>query len=96
MRDKSIELGFDANRCFLAEEMTKNVHHRPLSGATAAAACCVSFNSTKTRTGSLQTPAVATIQQTFPHVHGTTAVGIKGQGRELPLQRELAAQDLTR
>ena len=55
----------------------------------------VSFNSTVTHTGSLHTPAVATIQQTSPHVHSTTAVGTKGQGRGLPPRRELAAQDLT-
>ena len=66
----------------------------PEQQAAAAAACCVSFDSTRTHTGSLHTPAVATIQQTSPHVHSTTAVGTKGQGRGLPPRRELAAQDL--
>ena len=39
--------------------------------------------------------AVATIQQTSPHIHSTAAVGTKGQGRGLPPRRELAAQDIT-
>ena len=73
--------------------MTKNAAFRPLLAA-AAAACCVSFDST-THTGSLHTPAVATIQQTSSHAHSTTAVGTKGQGRGLPPRRELAAQDRT-
>ena len=72
--------------------MTENIEYRPLSAAAAAAACCVSFDSTRTHTGSLHTPAVATIQQTSPHVHSTAAVGTKGQGRGLPPRRELAAQ----
>ena len=36
------------------------------------------INSTTTHAGSLHTPAIATIQQTSPHVHSATAVGTKG------------------